>query len=215
MLTIKELKFAYSDNTFSICLPDIKINQGDSVAVYGPSGTGKSTFLNLLAGSILADSGSITFNDQNYSKLSKSALKSLRLNEFGIVFQQPELVDWMSVKDNILLPRKLSKKSIDNKHFSTLTEKVEISQLLSKDAGRLSVGEKMRTSIVRALLGRPNLILADEPTASLDPKLRQQMINLLLEESKESGSTLIIVSHDESVTSKMDKKLSSENWEFQ
>ena len=216
MISVNELKFTYPDNSFSINISELNIKSGDSIAIYGPSGTGKSTFLNLLSGALTADSGSIKYNEQAYEKLSNSALKKLRLNEFGIVFQQAELIEWMSAKDNILLPRKFSEKpQVKNDRFNELVERAELSKLLDKSAGRLSIGEQMRVAIVRAIIAKPKLILADEPTASLDPKLRKQMINLLIEESKKLGATLILVSHDDYIISKLNNKISSEYWAFQ
>lgn len=217
MLSINDLKFTYpDDNSFAINLTDFKLEQGDSLAVCGPSGTGKSTLLSLIAGTLSSNKGIIQYNETLYSELSKSSLKKLRLNEFGTVFQQAELIEWMSVKDNILLPQKFTKNpKYDLQHLNDLIEKAGLAKLLKKNAVSLSIGEQMRVSLVRALAGKPKLILADEPTASLDPSLRQTIIDMLIAESKKTNATLIIVSHDDFVVNKMSKKISSEDWVIQ
>ncbi|MCM8529372.1 MAG: ATP-binding cassette domain-containing protein [Lentisphaeraceae bacterium] len=217
MLSINDLKFTYpDDNSFAINLTDFKLEQGDSLAVCGPSGTGKSTLLSLIAGTLSPNQGIIQYNETLYSELSKSSLKKLRLNEYGTVFQQAELIEWMSVKDNILLPQKFAKNpKYDPQHLNDLIEKAGLAKLLKKNGGSLSIGEQMRVSLVRALAGKPKLILADEPTASLDPSLRQTIIDMLIAKSKKTNATLIVVSHDDFVVNKMSKKISSEDWVIQ
>lgn len=212
MISIKDLKFHYNDHSFSMNIDKLSIEEGESVAVYGPSGSGKSTFLSLLSGELKSE-GDISYKGQTYSQLSAANLKKLRLNNYGCIFQQPRLIEWMSVKDNILLPVKLSSlKAEAHDSLSRLSSELEVTELLNKDAGKLSLGEQMRVSIIRALIKKPCLILADEPTASLDSKLKEKAAELLINEAKRSNAALIMVSHDESLLKKLDKTLSSETW---
>lgn len=215
MISIKDLQFEYADSSFSMNVKKLSFEKGESIAVRGPSGSGKSTFLSLLAGEIKADSGEISYEGCQYSKLSVNRLKKLRLKKFGVIFQQPRLIEWMSVKDNILLPVKLSGTQENTaEHLKDLTDELEITNLMNKDAGKLSLGEQMRVSIIRSLIKKPEIILADEPTASLDSKLQAKAIELLIRESKKTATTLILVSHDDLILKQMDRSLSSEAWEL-
>lgn len=216
MIAIQDLKFRYNDDSFSMDITNLSIQEGEALAIHGPSGSGKSTFLSLVAGELYAESGEISYKGVSYKNLSKSTLKNQRLNKFGIVFQQPRLVEWMSVKDNILLPLKFYAGNTNTKeHLQVLSKELGITKLLNKKAGHLSLGEQMRVSILRALIKKPELILADEPTASLDAKLRENTIRLLIDEAKKINATLIIVSHEDFILNQMNRILSSDNWAFE
>ena len=216
MIKIENLEFKYPDNQFNLTIEKLEIPENSSISVYGPSGSGKSTFLSLLAGILPAEKGEIFFSDQAFSSLKLNQLKKLRLESFGFIFQQPRLIDWMSVKDNILLPGSFLAKSKETEaRLNDLSSRLGVKGLLNKNAGNLSLGEQMRVSTIRAIIHNPKLILADEPTASLDPDNQKLVNELLINETKKNKSTLILVSHDDKEIDLLDQKLSSETWELQ
>jgi len=214
MIKIENLSFSYPDNTFSISIDNLTIGKGESIAIKGPSGSGKSTFLKLISGQAKSHKGKISIENTNLSDLSEESLRKLRLENFGIISQSPNLIEWLSVKDNIYLPLSFlnSKENLSDR-YENLLNKFSLKELENKTAKNLSFGEQFRVSIIRALLAKPNYILADEPTASFDAKLRDKAIEILLEESKNIGATLILVSHEEEVLKSFSSILSSESCE--
>lgn len=215
MINISGLKFKYSDSSFSLSIPKLQLPFSKIISLSGSSGSGKSTFLKLISGELTPDSGEISFDKSCYSKLSPGNIKKYRLENIGIIYQKPTLIEWMSAKDNIFLPYKFSSK--ENGLNSTVTDisnALGIGNLLERPAGQLSIGEQFRVSIVRALAGGKKLILADEPTANLDEKLRDKTINFLIDHCRKNDFTLIFVSHNNSEIEQADLKLNSENWEL-
>lgn len=179
----------------------------------GPSGSGKSTFLKLISGELTPLSGEINLDSTNVTALSPSKLRNFRLQNLGVVYQKPTLIDWMSTRDNILLPYRFTAHSneLDTK-INDISTELGIDKLLNRPAGQLSVGEQFRVSIVRALAGSKKYILADEPTANLDENLREKTIKFLIEQCRKNDLSLIIVSHNKTEIELADLKLSSENW---
>lgn len=213
MINISGLKFQYSDSSFSLSIPNLKLPASKIISLSGPSGSGKSTFLKLISGELTPLSGEINLDSVNVTALSSGKLRNFRLQNLGIVYQKPSLIDWMSTKDNILLPYRFTAqaKELDTK-INRISEKLGIDKLLKRTAGQLSIGEQFRVSIVRALAGSKKYILADEPTANLDENLREKTIRFLIEYCRNNEITLIIVSHNKTEIELTDLKLSSENW---
>jgi len=207
VIAIHDLKFDYSNNDsiadFGLRIKKLKITEDQQVAIVGPSGSGKSTLLNLIAGIFTATSGTIDVNSHRVSELNDKARRIFRLKQIGMVFQNFELLDYLSVADNILLPYYLDKEA-SNCSIAELQARVEllvtemgIGDKLQRTIICLSQGERQRVAICRALLLEPSLILADEPTGNLDPSNTDKVLDLLLEYSKRHQATLLTVTHDQ------------------
>ena len=173
MLSLTDIHFRYPVGGFSLTVPELQITAGNSLAVIGPSGSGKTTLLNLIAGILLPDSGVVSFNGSNLQVLDDRALRDLRLNRFGLMFQEFELLEYLDVLDNVLLPCRLGggrglmpevRQSAEH-----LLEKVGMSGKRASYPQALSQGERQRVALCRALITQPALILAHEPTGKLDP----------------------------------------------
>ncbi|ENZ00959.1 ABC transporter ATP-binding protein [Clostridium thermobutyricum] len=172
------------------------VEEGEYVAIMGESGSGKTTLLNILATLDKQTSGEIYLNEENILKVKESKLSEFRRNNLGFVFQDFNLLDTFSVKDNIFLPLVLSK--IDykemEKRIKPLAKRLNIENLLEKYPYEISGGQKQRTAVCRALITRPKLILADEPTGALDSKSSEQLLNIF-SDINNSGQTILMVTH--------------------
>lgn len=172
------------------------VEEGEYVAIMGESGSGKTTLLNILATLDKQTSGEIYLNEEDILKVKESKLSEFRRNNLGFVFQDFNLLDTFSVKDNIFLPLVLSK--IDykemEKRIKPLAKRLNIENLLEKYPYEISGGQKQRTAVCRALITRPKLILADEPTGALDSKSSEQLLNIF-SDINNSGQTILMVTH--------------------
>ncbi len=182
------------EKTFVISNLSLSFNQGDFIAIIGKSGSGKTTLLNLLSTIDLPDRGLYVFNEQNLNKLSLDALALFRNKHIGVVFQEYNLIPEYTVKQNILLPTVFSKVK-QNNAFDEIVEKLGIGHLLDKKAKLLSGGEQQRVAVARAIINKPSLVLADEPTGNLDPDNAEQLYEML-QNINQSGTTVIIVTHN-------------------
>ncbi len=191
----RDLRFAYS-NGQQIPFPDLCFGRGESWLITGASGSGKTTLLHLMAGLLKPNQGTIRIGDQTTSKMSNAALDKFRGKEIGIVFQTAHFVQSLSVAENLELSRFLAKNTPDRERVLALLERLGLADKVHKKPHQLSVGEQQRAAIARAMVNRPAVVLADEPTASLDDNNCRIMTELLQKESTENGSTLIIVTHD-------------------
>ncbi len=186
---------------------NIKIHKGEVLAIVGKSGAGKSTILNVLGGLEKCTSGRVLFDGRDMSEYSERKLSDLRLNRIGTVFQGCYLVSTLNVRDNILLPAIASKGQADREYFDELVRRLDISDRLTHMPSQLSGGEKQRVAIARALINKPDVILADEPTGNLDSINGCNVFELLLDCSRECGSTLVYVTHDEEKAELADRKI--------
>jgi len=182
------------EKTFVISNLSLSFNQGDFIAIIGKSGSGKTTLLNLLSTIDLPDQGMYVFKDQNLNKLSLDALALFRNKHIGVVFQEYNLIPEYTVKQNILLPTVFSKVK-QNNAFDEIVEKLGIEHLLDKKAKLLSGGEQQRVAVARAIINKPALVLADEPTGNLDPDNAEQLYEMLLN-INQTGTTVVIVTHN-------------------
>ncbi len=216
LVEIKNLKFKYPSSTnLTLDISDLTIPKGTKVFLHGPSGTGKSTLLELLAGVLSPTAGQVKILNENLNELSSSAKDIFRSNHIGYIFQSFNLIPYLSVKENISLPLYFSKEkrqkvSVENemKTISDLTKTLGIEQLLDKKITELSVGQQQRVAAARALIGSPELILADEPTSALDYDHREKFIRLLFSVAEKNNSTVIFVSHDKSLEKIFDRTIS-------
>lgn len=172
------------------------VEEGEYVAIMGESGSGKTTLLNILATLDKQTSGEIYLNEEDILKVKESKLSEFRRNNLGFVFQDFNLLDTFSVKDNIFLPLVLSKMNYKEmeKRIKPLAKRLNIESLLEKYPYEISGGQKQRTSVCRALITRPKLILADEPTGALDSKSSEQLLNIF-SDINNSGQTILMVTH--------------------
>ena len=218
MIQLNELRFRYPRSAFQLELPDLKIEQGEKVAVVGPSGCGKTTLLNLIAGINVPDSGSVAINDQVTSRLSDAKRRDFRISQFGMVFQQFELVDYLDLLNNILLPFLInSSLTLDRtvrQRARQLAAEMGLEDKLKRRPDQLSQGEKQRGAICRALVTEPQIVLADEPTGNLDPRNKQVILDLMFQQVEKNQQTLVVVTHDMSILEGMDRVLDFESFRF-
>ena len=192
---------------------NLSIETGATVALTGPSGSGKSTLLNLISGIDDVSSGSIIINDQIINDLSQNELCNFRNQNIGMIFQFFNLINDLTVIENISLPllmRGINKKSI-MKTVGNLIDSIGLRDRASYTTNLLSGGEAQRVAIARALVTKPSIILADEPTGNLDKKNTTNIIDILIQLCKENKSTLIMVTHDNDLLTKFDKTYTIES----
>lgn len=195
MLTVKSIKYSYDpNNTFEF--PDFCLDSNEDLLILGDSGVGKTTFLNILGGLLLPQSGLITLNGTNYSDLSNKDLDKFRGKNIGVIFQSPYFVNNLNLMDNLLFSLFLSKNHQDKNVVIELLNQLGLNDKIYSKPNDLSQGEKQRASIALALVKKPNLILADEPTSSLDDNNCDLVVSLLKEQSQLNKCKLIIITHD-------------------
>lgn len=181
---------------------DFKVEQGEFIAIMGESGSGKTTLLNILATLEKPTNGSVLLNGQDITKIKESQLAEFRLKNLGFVFQDFNLLDTLSVRDNIFLPLVLDRKNYKEMEarLSQLAPKLRIQDLLDKRPFELSGGQKQRVAIARSLITNPQIVLADEPTAALDYRNSEDLLNLF-EQINDDGQTLLMVTHSANAAS--------------
>ncbi len=196
MIKAKDIIKSYNGETVLKGI-NLEIGEGEFVSIMGESGSGKSTLLSILGGFLTPDSGEVTLFGENISELSDARLAELRSSVMGFVFQSFRLIPTLNVKDNLLLPATLGKK-VDGETYRYLDElasEVGISHLFEKYPDQLSGGQCQRVAIVRALLYKPRLLILDEPTGALDSAMEEKVMNLISRVNKETGATVIQVTH--------------------
>jgi len=171
---------------------DFSVNSGDKVAIIGKSGSGKSTLLNVIGGLCPPDTGEVTVAEKSVYKIGETERAALRTRKIGFIYQSFNLIDELSVINNIRLPFDIARIPYDKKLEEELIDRLGIGHRLSFYPQQLSGGERQRVAIVRALLMKPDIILADEPTGNLDAKSGSEVMNFV----RESNQTYIIVTHD-------------------
>lgn len=172
------------------------INDGEFISIIGDSGSGKTTLLNLLGGLTKPTEGKIIINDINISELKEDELTKFRREQIGIIFQDYNLVHFLTSYENIVLPISLSGKKLDEQLLDYIIKKLDINDKLNSYPEELSGGQKQRIAIARALLMKPNIILADEPTGSLDSRNSKEVFSLLRNMSKDLSQTVVFVTHN-------------------
>lgn len=181
---------------------DFKVDENEFIAIMGESGSGKTTLLNILATLEKPTNGSVILNGEEITKIKESKLAEFRLKNLGFVFQDFNLLDTLSVKDNIFLPLVLGRLPYQEmeKRITRLAPKLHIEELLEKRPFELSGGQKQRVAIARSLITNPQLLLADEPTAALDYRNSEDILNLF-EDINSYGQTLLLVTHSANAAS--------------
>jgi putative ABC transport system ATP-binding protein len=185
---------------FALLIPAFAIDPGEAIAITGPSGSGKSTLLDLLALALKPDTAaSFTLGGTDAASLWRAdradALARLRAARLGYVLQQGGLLPFLTVRQNIILPQRLAGR-VDARRVQDLAERLDIADQLDKKPAALSVGQRQRAAIARALAHRPAIVLADEPTASVHPEMADTILSLLAGTARESGAALVLATHD-------------------
>ena len=208
VVKVNGLDFRYDVGDFQIAIDDFKVRANEKLAIVGPSGIGKTTLLNLLAGILTPDEGSIVVADYNIAELGYEDRQDYRALKMGLVFQEFELLEYLSVLDNVLLPfrvspvLKLNNEVIDN--AKKLCSEIGLGDKLNRYPGHLSQGERQRVAVCRALVTNPLLLLCDEPTGNLDSVNRDHVIDMLFHYSETKAAPLIIVTHDRDLIQRFD-----------
>lgn len=203
MLTVKNIKKVYGERTSEtsvVALDDIEfsVKQGEFIAIMGSSGSGKTTLLNIMSGMDTPTAGEVMLHDQNLHTMNKEQQALYRRQHIGFIFQDFNLLDSLSMKDNILLPMILEKKSVNEmeKKFLELVELFEIQSIANKYPYEVSGGQKQRAAICRSLVNEPSIIFADEPTGNLDSKNATILMENLERIVRELHTTVLLVTHD-------------------
>ncbi len=200
---LSNLRFAYRSGRDVLQIEHLAIARGETVFLHGPSGSGKTTLLGLLAGVLQASSGHIRVLGQDFATMSSGARDAFRARHLGYVFQMFNLIPYLPVRENILLPirldagrrARLGSQSLDAA-VHDIAKQLDIDPLLDAPISELSVGQQQRVAAARALIGAPEVVIADEPTSALDTDRREQFLQLLFASCAKAKSTLVFVSHD-------------------
>ncbi len=209
MIAVSDLGFTYPGGAFHLTIPALQVAQGERLAIVGPSGTGKTTLLNLLSGIVEVESGVVDIAGSRVDRMSATERRAFRIRQIGFVFQNFELVEYLTVRDNILYPYRLSDVLRLDREVRSRAEALAGAVGLADKLGRypqaLSQGEKQRVAICRALITQPRLLLADEATGNLDPANKGAILDLLFAQAKAHDATLIAVTHDHELLPRFDR----------
>lgn len=190
---------------------NLSIKKGEFVAIVGPSGSGKSTLLHLLGGVDRPNSGKVYINNVDIYNLKEKDLSIFRRRNVGLIYQFYNLIPVLSVKENILLPAELDNKKIDKEFLDDLLKTLGLKERENHLPNELSGGQQQRTSIGRALINRPSIVLADEPTGNLDSKNSKEVLELLKLSVKKYDQTLIMITHDNNIALQADRVITIED----
>jgi putative ABC transport system ATP-binding protein len=218
ILQLNDVRYRWPGRTsFGLHVPTLMLARSETVLLLGESGSGKSTLLSLICGTIIAQSGSVSVCGNSIASLSAGKRDRFRAEQIGLIFQQFNLLPFASVLDNILLPLRFA----PDRRSRVSNLKTEAKRLcrnlglrddvMTAQAGTLSVGQQQRVAAARALIGSPPLIIADEPTSSLDAAAQATFLELLFAQSRTHGTTLLMVSHDARLSSQFDRVIHMAN----
>lgn len=235
LLQIMDIQFAWKTvdqqtTASKLHISQFSVETGERVFIHGPSGCGKSTLLGLCAGILEPSSGSIHLLGQDMNQLKQSQRDQFRVDHLGIIFQQFNLIPYLDLVSNVMLPCQFSSKRLQAACAGTGSDQVTLSiaeeaakHLLqqlgiaqsqwSKPAGKLSIGQQQRVAAARALIGSPQLLIADEPTSALDDAHQQSFMECLIEQCQASSASLIFVSHDLRLASYFDREVNCQQWQ--
>lgn len=204
------LQFQRLEGGFSLDVEQLQIEKGESVALVGPSGCGKTTLISLIAGILKPNAGSLVVLGQEQHSAPEVQRRALRLGQIGMVFQEFSLLDYLNARDNVLLPLLLQGRSIEHKDREealALLDSLGLASAALRHPPALSTGERQRVAICRALLLNPSLVLADEPTGSLDAARGEEVFELLISACQARGTSLLLVTHDANLARRCDRTI--------
>ena len=213
-IDIRELRFAYRTGPRVLDISAFRVTQGEHAFLFGPSGSGKTTLLGLIAGVLEARQGSLSVLGQNLATLSPAARDRFRSAHIGYIFQMFNLIAYLSVEENIMLPCQVSSERRERLggadprgEARRLAEHLDLGPYLRRNVLELSVGQQQRVAAARAMIGRPALLIADEPTSALDYDHRGQFLDLLFAQCNAAGTTLLFVSHDQTLMPRFERQI--------
>ncbi|MBO3444216.1 ABC transporter ATP-binding protein [Clostridium sp. CCUG 7971] len=207
ILKIENLNKVYGKNENELhVLKNINLNieENKFIAVVGASGSGKSTLLNCMAGLDKPTDGKVYYNNEEISNMPDGKLADIRINNFGFVFQNFNLIPVVNVYENIIMPSLLENRKVDKKYLEKLLERLEIKDKIKKFPNELSGGQQQRVAIARALINKPKIIFADEPTGNLDTKSTDEVMSILRECVNDYNQTLIMITHNDMIAREAD-----------
>jgi len=207
MIQTQNITFSYSEKV-SFVFPNIQTENGETLLITGGSGKGKTTLLHLLGGLLRPKSGTISIGETEISKLSEKQLDQFRGKNIGLVLQQSHFVEAFSVLENVVLASWLATGKKAEEKAKSLLKQLDLEDQLHKLTSQLSIGQQQRVSIARALINEPKLLLADEPTSSLDDENAFKVADLLSNLSNEYKASLIIVTHDQRLKDRFSNQIS-------
>ena len=209
MLSAQDLALDYRSGgsvAHAVDTVSLAVERGSFVGLIGPSGSGKSSLMYLLSGLKRPNRGAVSFEDRDYASLSGAGLMRLRRHRFGFVFQQHFLVNYLSAVENVMVGA--VKRNHDTAAYAQeLLRRVGLGDKLQKRPYQLSIGERQRVAVARALVHRPTVVFADEPTASLDQATGHEVVNLLADYRRTGGGSLLVVTHDPAMLTGADRVL--------
>ena len=198
MILSKNIRFSYATST-ELEFPDVHIQKNQHTLLLGDSGTGKTTLLHLLSGLSKPTSGIITIDGQDIYALSESKLDAFRAAHIGFIFQEAHLLKNLTVSENIQLAQSLAKKKVDTNQVNEVLNKLQLIDKANNYPNQLSRGQQQRAAIARAVINNPQILIADEPTASLDDTNTKHVLDLLLDTASNYSATLLIATHDKRI----------------
>lgn len=211
MISVADLLFTYHHQGFRLLVPDFAIGEAERVAITGPSGSGKTTLINLLAGILVPTQGRVGFTGLDLTTMSAEDRQDVRIARMGLVFQEFELLEYLSVIDNILLPFRITPILELNDTSQDLARRLAsetgLGDKLQRFPHELSQGERQRVAVCRALVTRPAILLGDEPTANLDQKNRDLVMDMFFMHAEETGAPLVVITHDHEVLDRFDRTI--------
>ena len=209
ILQIRDLHFQYPASDFKIKISDIKITKGSKIAISGKSGSGKTTLIHLISGILKPQSGKILFYDESITDMNDKEIRKHRILNIGFIFQEFELLEYLNVMDNLILPYKINKSLVLDAEIKDkakeIANRIGIGNKLDQHPKQLSGGERQRLAIARALITSPPLIIADEPTGNLDEKTSNIVMDEITDQVSYTNSTLIMISHNNELISSFDE----------
>lgn len=209
ILQIRDLHFQYPASDFKMEISDIKITQGSKIAISGKSGSGKTTLIHLISGILKPQSGEILFYDKSITDMNDKEIRKHRISNIGFIFQEFELLEYLNVMDNLILPYKINKSLVLDAEIKDkakeIANRIGIGNKLDQHPKQLSGGERQRLAIARALITSPPLIIADEPTGNLDEKTSNIVMDEITDQVSYTNSTLIMISHNNELISSFDE----------
>ena len=209
VVAVDDVRWSYGHDGFGLDVSCLRIERGETVACIGPSGSGKTTLLALMAGLFVPERGSVRLEGRPLENAGERERRALRITRIGMVFQEFELLEYLTAWDNVLLPYHVS----DALHLDAgvearareLARAMGIEGTLGRKPARLSQGERQRVALCRALVTDPALLLCDEPTGNLDPKTSVTILDLLFERAREDGAAVFMVTHDHGLLERFDR----------
>ena len=211
MIRCDQIRFAYPGDAFALRVDHFDVAAGEAVALVGPSGCGKTTLMNLISGILVPASGLVQVDGVELSGLALAARQRFRIGTIGLVPQNFELLDYLTIRENILVPFRISASlrlgSDSDARCLELADRAGIAAHLDKFPGQLSQGERQRAALCRGLVTAPRLLLADEPTGNLDPENQDRIVSLLLDEARRLGATVLMITHDPVLLPRFDRSV--------